>query len=130
MKDLFLLLDSAILKGKGPPPPPTSRNFPSTLKEAYMIENKSKKPAERRSKPTKDQGERNQKTAATANPQNSHCRWERRRQQKKPLTLHRRTQDHHKEKQPFLWQKTSSGETPAAGKVAGDQKSQHQLYQQ
>jgi len=44
MKDLFLLLDSAILKGKGPPPPPTtSKNIPST----------------------KDQAERNQRTAAT-----------------------------------------------------------------
>jgi len=81
MKDLFLLLDSTILEGKGPPPPPTTyRNFPSTLTEAYMIENKSKEPAERRRETRKDQGERNQKTATTEKTQNSHCRWERRRQ--------------------------------------------------
>jgi len=55
MKDLFLLLDSAILKGKGPPQPPTtSRHFPSTLTGAYMTENRSEKLAERGRKPTKD----------------------------------------------------------------------------
>jgi len=48
MKDLFLLLGSATLKGKGPPPPPTtSRNFSSTLTEAYTTESSGEKVAER-----------------------------------------------------------------------------------
>ena len=43
MKDLFLLLDSATLKGKGPPPPSTTcRNFPSTLTEAYITKRRRK----------------------------------------------------------------------------------------
>jgi len=84
MKDLFLLLDSAISKGKGPPPPSTtSKNSPSTLTEAYMTENRSEKVAERGRKTTKDQEKTTQrKAAAEKPPKQSLCRWKRRRQQK------------------------------------------------
>ena len=86
MKDLFLLLDSAILKGKGPPQPPTtSRHFPSTLTGAYMTENRSEKLAERGRKPTKDQGKTTQRKAATEKPpKQPFCRWKRRQQKNHP----------------------------------------------
>ena len=132
MKDLFLLLDSAILKGIGPPPTPTtSRNFPSTITEAYMIENRSEKLGERGSKPTKGQGVTTQRTEATEKPPKQPlCWWKRRRQQKKhsleaapenPIPPRGKAALSMAENKV----RRNPGKTPMAGKVAGDQKSRN-----
>uniref|UniRef100_A0A7C9DJH7 Uncharacterized protein n=1 Tax=Opuntia streptacantha TaxID=393608 RepID=A0A7C9DJH7_OPUST len=110
----------------------TSRNFPSTLTEAYMIENKNKDRQKEEKNPPKttEKETQGQQPWLVEVKKNSHQR-KRRKQQKKPLArdctgLPKTTT---RKIVPFCGRIQNSGETPAAGKLAGDQNSRPQPNQ-